>query len=288
VCLGSGRKLRYDALILALGARQYPAFTHGITFDREDEPEAFDELLADVEAGIAPRVAVVVPEQVGWTLPAYELALQLAALGRDHRGVATTLVTHEPAPLAGFGETVSREVARVLLDAGVDIVAGRRAVVISDQAMIAGSRWLTCERVVALPRMVGPRPRGVPADDHGFVPVGAHGEIVGLADAYAVGDGAAHPVKQGGLAAQQADAAVSHLLWRAGLDGRPDPPEPVLRGVLRTPDGPLYLEAALAGGRAGEGSTASWRPLWPAPGRVVARWLSGYLDDRIAARAASV
>jgi hypothetical protein len=62
----------------------------------------------------------------------------------------------------------------------------------------------------------------------------------------------------------------------------------VLRGVLRTPDGPLYLEAALAGGRAGEGSTASWQPLWPAPGRVVARWLSGYLDDRIAARAASV
>jgi sulfide:quinone oxidoreductase len=289
VRLASGRELRYDALILALGARQYPAFTQGITFDREDEREAFDALLADVDAGIASRVAVVVPEQVLWTLPAYELALQLARLGRGDggRGIATTLVTHEPAALAGFGATVSRAVARVLRDAGVDVLPGRRAVVISDEAMIAGARWLTCERIVALPRMVGPRPHGVPADDHGFVPVGAHGEILGVADAYAVGDGAAHPVKQGGLAAQQADAAASHLLWRAGLDGRADPPEPVLRGVLRTPDGPLYLEAALGDSRAGEGSSASWRPLWPAPGRVVSRWVSSYLDDRVATRAAS-
>src|SRR4051794_40205343 len=69
----SGTEIRYDALFVAIGGRPYPAFTHGVTFDRETDAATFDELLSDVDTRLAPHVAIVVPEHVGWTLPAYEL-----------------------------------------------------------------------------------------------------------------------------------------------------------------------------------------------------------------------
>jgi sulfide:quinone oxidoreductase len=286
VALQSGASLEYDTLIVATGARPYPAFTHGITFDREHDAAEFDELLADVDARLAPHVAIVVPDHVGWTLPAYELALSTAGYGRRPAGreVAVTLVTHEPQPLAAFGTTASRVVADVLEEAGVELIAGREAVLMSDAALIAGTQWITADRIVALPRLAGPRPRGVPSDPHGFIPVDRHGRVPDLPDVYAAGDGTASSIKQGGLAAQQADAVVAHILWRLGDDGpEPEPPSPVLRGVLGTPHGALYLQADLGPGRGGEGSVASWLPLWPAPGRVASRWLGGYLDGEAGA-----
>lgn len=280
VVLQSGAELAYDTLILATGARPYPAFAHGVTFDREQDAAAFDELLADVDARLARHVVVVVPEHVGWTLPAYELALSIAAYGRRPAGreVGVTLVTYERQPLAAFGTTASRTVAEVLDEAGIEVVAGREAVVMSDGALIAGGQWITADRIVALPRLAGPRPRGVPADGHGFVPVDEHGRVAGMTDVYAAGDGTAGPIKQGGLATQQADAVVAHVLWRLGAGPEPAPQPPVLRGVLGTARGTLYLQAELGPGRAGEGSIASWVPLWRAPGRVASRWLGGYLE----------
>jgi sulfide:quinone oxidoreductase len=286
VMLGSGASLEYDTLIVATGARPYPAFTHGITFDREHDPAEFDGLLSDVDARLAAHVAIVVPEHVGWTLPAYELALSTAAHGRRPHGrkVAVTLVTHERQPLAAFGTTASRAVAGVLDEAGIELIAGREAVVMSDGALIAGSQWITADRIVALPRLAGPRLRGVPSDPHGFIPVDRHGRVPELPDVYAAGDGTAASIKQGGLASQQADAVVAHIVWRLGAGPEPELPAPVLRGVLGTPRGTLYLQADLGPGRAGEGSVASWLPLWPAPGRVASRWLGGYLDGETGSR----
>jgi sulfide:quinone oxidoreductase len=290
VSLSSGATLPYDTLVIALGAHAYPAFGHGITFEREHDAAAFDELLADIDARFVPHVAVVVPEHVGWTLPAYELALSTRAYGLSPRGrdIAVTLVTHEPQPLAAFGTTASRAVAGVLADAGVEVVCEREALVMSDGALIAGQRWVTADRIVALPRLAGPRPAGVPSDLHGFVPVDAHGRVPGLDGVYAAGDGTTGPIKQGGLAAQQADAVAGHIAWRLGAGLEPQPLAPVLRGVLNTADGPLYLQADLGPGPAGEGSIASWEPLWPAPGRVASRWLAGYLGGAPAVRPAAV
>src|SRR3954469_6238119 len=266
--LRTGASLQYDTLLIATGARPYPAFAHGVTFDRDTEAAEFDELLSDIDARLAPHVAIVVPEHVGWTLPAYELALSIAAYGHGPYGrpVAVTIVTHERHPLSPCGATASRRVAEVLDEAGIAVVAGREAVVMSDGALIAGSQWITADRIVALPRLAGPRPRGVPCDPHGFIPVDGHGRVAGLPNVYAAGDGTSAAIKQGGLAAQQADAAVAHVLWRLGAGPEPQPPAPVLRGVLGTPRGTLYLQADLGPGRAGEGSVASWLPLWPAPG----------------------
>jgi sulfide:quinone oxidoreductase len=166
----------------------------------------------------------------------------------------------------------------VLDDAGIELIAGREAVVMSDAALIAGSEWVTADRIVALPRLAGARPRGLRCDGQGFVPVDRHGRVPGLDGVYAAGDGTMAAIKQGGLAAQQADAVAAHVLWRLDAGPEPDPPAPVLRGVLETRRGRLYLQADLGPGRAGEGSIASWVPLWPAPGRVASRWLSRYLD----------
>src|SRR4051794_20530610 len=229
----SGAELEYDTLIVAIGARPYPAFANGITFDRAHDPAPFDELLADVDAGMAPRVAIVVPENVGWTLPAYELALSTAAYGRRPHGreLAVTLVTYERQPLAAFGTTASRAVGAVLDDAGIELIAGREAVVMSDGALIAGSEWVTADRIVALPRLAGARPRGLPSDAQGFVPVDRHGRVPGVDGVYAAGDGTTAAIKQGGLAAQQADAVVAHLLWRPRAGPRPGPPAPPPRGA---------------------------------------------------------
>jgi len=279
--LRTGASLQYDTLLIATGAHPYPAFAHGVTFDRDTEAAEFDELLSDIDARLAPHVAIVVPEHVGWTLPAYELALSIAAYGRRPRGrrLAVTLVTHERQPLAAFGTTASRAVADVLDEAGVEVIAGREGVVMSDGALIAGSQWITADRIVALPRLAGPRPRGVPSDPHGFIPVDCHGRVPDLPGVYAAGDGTSASIKQGGLAAQQADAVVAHIVWQLGAAAEPTPPTPVLRGVLRTPRGTLYLQAELGPGRAGEGSIASWLPLWPAPGRVASRRLGRYLSS---------
>jgi sulfide:quinone oxidoreductase len=278
--LSSGGTLEYDTLLVAIGGRPYPAFTHGITFDREQDGAAFDDLLSDVDARLAAHVAIVVPEHVGWTLPAYELALSIAAYGGSPYGrrVAVTLVTHERQPLAAFGTTASRAVAGVLEEAAVEVIAGREAVVMSDGALIAGSHWLTADRIVALPRLAGPRLRGLPSDAHGFIPVDGLGRVAETPNVYAAGDGTTTAIKQGGLAAQQADAIVAHVLSRLGAGPEPEPPSAVLRGVLGTPRGTLYLQADLGSGRAGEGSVASWLPLWPAPGRVASRWLGPYLE----------
>jgi sulfide:quinone oxidoreductase len=279
--------LPYDTLIIASGARPYPAYAHGVSFEREREADAFDEVLVDLDAQLVSRLAVVVPAPAGWTLPAYELALAVAVYGRQPHGrdVAVTLVTPEAQPLAAFGSTASRAVAQLLADAGVELIAGSDAVVMSDGALIARGRWVTADRIVALPRLAGPRPRGVPCDADGFIPVDAHGRVPGMGGVYAAGDATAATVKQGGLAAQQADTIVAHLLWRLGVGPQPRPVAPVLRGVLATPRGTLHLQAELGPGRAGEGSIASWVPLWPAPGRVASRWLGAYLDGGREARA---
>ena len=62
----------------------------------------------------------------------------------------------------------------------------------------------------------GSRSGGVPADGSGFVHVNAVCRVKDLDDVYAAGDGTSFPVKQGGLAAQMADAAASAIAATAG------------------------------------------------------------------------
>ncbi|MDX6664265.1 MAG: sulfide:quinone oxidoreductase, partial [Solirubrobacteraceae bacterium] len=54
-----GHMLPYDSLLLAVGGIGFPAYGHGITFDRPGDPAAFMILLDDVRAGLVASVAFV-------------------------------------------------------------------------------------------------------------------------------------------------------------------------------------------------------------------------------------
>jgi CBS domain-containing protein len=100
--------------------------------------------------------------------------------------------------------------------------------------------------------------------------------VHGLADVFAAGDITSFPVKQGGIAAQQADAAAEMIAANAGADLTPHPFRPVLRGLLLTGRQPRYLRHQITGG-AGDPSAASSEPLWWPPAKIVGHYLAPFL-----------
>jgi sulfide:quinone oxidoreductase len=277
--------LPYDGLLVAVGAIPRPAHAHGITFDHLRDPGPFAELVDDIEQGFVGEVALTAPGATGWSLPAFDLALVLRAWSA-RRGiqVAVRVVSAERTPLEAFGEKASAAVAAVLDHAGVEFVGGHEPEVLSDAALLAGSRWVRADRIVSLPRLAGPRVPGLPCDRDGFLLAGRDGAVPGCPGVRAAGDGAASPIKQGGLAAQQGDRAARAMLAEAGA--RVAPAEaPVLRGVLATPAGPLFLEAVREG--PGRRSVASFTPLWSPPSKVATRWLAPHLDGLVSRRTAA-
>ncbi len=274
-----GAEIPYDVLVVTLGARPTPAFAGALTFRGPADTERFRGLLDEVEAGRVERLVFVLPAGVAWALPLYELALMTAAHAErlGIAGVATGLVTHEPAPLAIFGEAASDAAARALDEQGVHLFTGRYPVAFTDGSLTvipAGS--IPADRVVALPRLVGNEIAGLPHDAGGFIPTDRQGLVLGADDVYAAGDCTSFPVKQGGIAAQQADAVAEAIAARAGVPIEPRPFRPVLRGLLLTGRGPAYLRAELDGGH-GETSNAAPDALrWP-PGKIVGKYLAPFL-----------
>ena len=60
---------------------------------------------------------------------------------------------------------------------------------------------------------------GLPADADGFIPVDPYGRVPGVPDVFAAGDATTFPLKQGGLATQQADAAAEAIAAELGARG---------------------------------------------------------------------
>jgi hypothetical protein len=63
-------------------------------------------------------------------------------------------------------------------------------------------------------------------DDGGFIPVDPHGVVRGAADVFAASDATDYPLKQGGLASQQADAVAEAIAARLGAAVVPEPFRP--------------------------------------------------------------
>jgi sulfide:quinone oxidoreductase len=271
-----GALVPYDVLVVATGARPYPAFQDGITFDRELSPEDFDEAMADLDEGLAPHVAIVVPDGVAWTLPAYALALLTAAWGRRRHAAESvvTVLTPERAPLQAFGTAVSESVADLLAAERIVLRAGVHPDVVTATSLRAGGQWVGADRIVSLPLQAGPRLAGLPCDERGFIPADEAGRVDGVADVYVAGDASDSELKQGGLAAQQADRIAADVARRCG--GEPVAAEGlVLRGVLDTRHGPRFLRAHLDDVEAT--STFAAEPLWWPPTKIASRWLAPYL-----------
>jgi sulfide:quinone oxidoreductase len=277
VVLADGQRVDYDSLLVAVGAGSTPAFSRVRTWTPELDQEVFGGLLADLEEGYAKRVAFVVPQNVGWPLPAYELALMTAWDARDmgQDDVEVWVYTPEEEPLAIFGPEASRGLRGDLEEAGVHVETG---VVVHEDPdaparLMAGDRPLESQRVVSLPCAVARGVGGLPVDDRGFIRTDAHGRVESTPGVWAAGDAIAFPIKQGGLAAQQADAAAEAIAAEAGAAVDPQPFHPVLRGVLLTGRGQRWIRRDMD---AEEGETERHALWWP-PTKVTGRYLAPYL-----------
>ena len=277
-----GRELPYDALLLGLGARMRPPFAHALTIDDRRMDAVLHGIVQDVEAGYIHSLAFVAPARMGWPFPIYELALMLARRAYDMSAdVAVTIITPEDAPLAIFGDEASEAVAELLKEAGITTITSAYAQV-SQPGQVSvhpGDRVVQVDRVIALPELFGPAVRGLPAAEHGFIPVDTHSQVRDVPRVYAAGDATDFAIKQGGVAAQQADAAAQSIAALAGVSLTPKPFHPEIRGILLTGGQPRYLTARITGGQ-GFSSQITTEPTWSPPTKIVAAYLAPYLDQR--------
>jgi sulfide:quinone oxidoreductase len=284
--LSGGRLLTYDALIVAVGARAEPSLRGALSFAGHADVESVRGMVGEIaqagSRGAETQLAIVVPVGCGWPLAAYELAL----MAREHLNaseggdaVKIAVVTAEDTPLAVFGPQASAAIDRKLGSAGIAVHAG---------TVVRGWRWgqpelmaggtLQADRVIALPVLRGPSVEGLPADAHGFVRTASDGSVPGAADVWAVGDGSTFPVKQGGIACQQADSVAAAIARRLGIDVEELPFQPTLRGWVWDGDGGKFLRADLGGGRTESPGVAEDSPLWWPVAKVAGRFLGPFLQ----------
>jgi sulfide:quinone oxidoreductase len=278
VTTGGGEEIRYDALLIALGATPVEAVPGAHTFGDEAERGRFTELLAALGRRGVTRLAFVVPRAATWSIAAYELAL-LTAAERDARrleGVELALVTHEAAPLDLFGSSASELVAARLEEAQVSLQTSSSVDRFEDGHLrLSAGEPLAVDAAVALPALEVPRLPGLPQRLHGFVQTDAAMHVAGLEAVWAAGDATWFPIKQGGLAAQQADAAARSIAARAGAHVPIEPFQPVLRGALITGEAPEFLRRSI-GGRGPDLATVG-RALWWPPTKLAGKYLGPYI-----------
>jgi sulfide:quinone oxidoreductase len=281
VRLENGSDLAFDTLILASGAQAHPPFSDAITFGLEGSGRAIREMVDDLRSGEARSASFVAPTTTGWLLPLYELALMTArelALA-DIDDVELQLLTPEDRPLSLFGGQLSQHVGRLLDAAGIEFVHASFAKVDGGGLTYAAIGHPRSDHVVTLPLLSGPDLAGIPASGpHRLIPVDEYGRVAGLTDVYAAGDAVDFPVKQGGISAQQADAAAEHIAAHYGAEIEPAPFRPMLRGMLFTGDEPLYMRSRVP--EADPDVPGAWYPLWWPPTKVAGRYLAPFLFER--------
>ena len=280
--------IEYDALVLCLGASTSERYKHAITIDDRDLDESMHGLIQDVEGGYVHKLAFVAAGQMAWPLPLYELALMTAGRARDMGiEVEITIVTPEDSPLAIFGSFASSSVAALLAQAGIEMVGSAYVEVPSAGEVVIspGDRRLSVDRVVALPELFGPEVRGIPLGEHGFIRVDRYCRVPNTEHIYAAGDATDFPIKHGGIGSQQADVVAESVAALAGAPLTPERFDPTIQAMLLTDAEPVYLTAHLTGGD-GRSSEIADAPTWSPPGKLVAKYLSPYLqalDREIAA-----
>jgi sulfide:quinone oxidoreductase len=298
----TGKKVHYDALLLALGARAQPRYKLALTIDDRGLDKTLRGLIGDVEGGFIDSLAFVIPphrrsasrkrisrsraaltpsrSHVAWPLPLYELALMAAGRANDMNiGLSVSIITPEDAPLAIFGTAASKAVAELLARTGVHTITSANAEVPrpGEIEINSGERRLQAERVIALPELYGPSVRGIPSGEDGFIAVNSYGLVPGAGPVFAAGDATEFAVKHGGIAAQQADTAAGTIAALAGARVTPEPFHPVIRGTLLTDGKPLYLTARMTAGHRFS-SEITDTPTWSPATKIAAQYLAPYLD----------
>lgn len=275
----SGEVLDFDYLIAASGVHSTPAVPGAITFwgvgDQETR-EVFNDLLEGKIKGLA----LTAPGPGSWDLPLYELALLAESRLPDELKETTRLiiVTPEERPLRVFGRPVSEAIAKLLAARGIETVLATHAVEFdgSNLTTVPAGK-IEVDAVVTLPRLAGKFIEGLPHDDEGFIPIDDHCQVLRTENVFAIGDVTSFPVKQGGVATQQADVAATVIAARVGAAVEPLTFDPVLRGVLYTGEGNLYLEGWLSGGHGESSVLTTTRPWRGDDSKIVGKYLTPFL-----------
>jgi sulfide:quinone oxidoreductase len=279
-----GETIPYDDLIVCPGAKLIWPVPGAITFWGIAEDRDVAAVMESIRVGGVRRVAFTMPTADSWALPLYELALLARAeLDRAGEDAELVVVTPEDAPLRIFGRGVAEGMAELLAERRIEVIAGAHPVRFEygflDTAPVGR---LAFDAVVSLPKLEGRRIRGVPHDVDGFVRIDDHCRVIGSDHLYAAGDVTSFPVKQGGLATQQADVAAESIAAGIGAEVDPARFDPILRGVLWTGEEPRYLQGWLGGGH-GETSTFTESPPWGSDeGKIVGRYLTRFLAAAVA------
>jgi sulfide:quinone oxidoreductase len=290
VTTDTGDLVPFDVLVVAAGAVATEPLPGALTFRGRSDVGEMRDLLDGLLTGRVRSVVFTLARTLTWSLPLYELALMTSGylIGREVADRRLTVVTPAPEPLDMFGPAGSEAMRGLLAERHVELrTSARPSRVTADGLVLADGSLVPADRVVTVPELRGPSVPGLPADPHGFLPVDRHGRVRGMQDIYAAGDVTAYPVKQGGLAAQQADAVAEAIAARSGALVDPQPFHPVIRGLLLTGSEPVYLRAEPGAPerphQAGvarvkfDGPSESSRPLWWPPAKVAGRYLAPYL-----------
>jgi sulfide:quinone oxidoreductase len=271
----------YDYLIVASGTRLIAGVSGAVTFWGVPDDPRVQDVIRDLREARVHRLAFTMPGGGTWALPLYELALLADSelSKREVKGGSLVIVTPEDSPLEIFGRAASERVGELLAERDVEVVTEAMPIQFHDgQLAVSPHGTVDADAVISLPRMEGRRIAGVPHDGAGFIPVDEYGRVHGMEHAYAAGDVTTFPVKQGGVATQQADVAAEAIAARLGCEIVAKPLDPILRGVLWTGAEPLYLSGYLAGGH-GETSYAGEVAPWEGgeQDKLVARYLTPFL-----------
>ena len=277
VTLRGARSLAYDVLAVCIGGLTRPAYTSALTFWSTSAHMPVDDLIGRAAESPSGTLAVVIPPQTTWPLPAYELALMLRRRAEELELEPRILIlTPESTPLGVFGAAGSAAISTRLRVRDVKIETGEHIEEYGHQLRRRDGAALEAGVTIALPRIDGPSIPGLPADREGFIPIDEHCRVIGCEDVYAAGDGTSFPIKQGGIASQQADTAAEHLAATVGAGIEAKPFRPVLRGELLTGADSIKLVHGVDDGRPGQVSPDYlWWPRLKVGGRYLPAWLAG-------------
>lgn len=276
-----GRQLPYDAILLALGGHERTPSSDVVLFTDHTADHLYRGILREIESGVTTSLALVEPSGPSWPLPLYELALLTARQAHDAGAdLQISVISADPRPLLAFGGDISNAVTRLLREAGISLypesqarVDGPHQLLVQPSGVELQPNW-----IVTLPTIAGPNVRGLPGDAvDRFLEVD---EFCRVRDTdgriFAAGDATDLRIKQGGLAAAQADTAAAGIAHLAGAAPRPAPFRAVMRGALLTGGKPLYLTAYLIG-QAGVRAEVHAEPPWRSTELIVAEELTTYL-----------
>jgi sulfide:quinone oxidoreductase len=276
-----GEKIPYDYLLLCPGVESRAVIPGTETFWGSGYEGPVVRVIGRLREGELRRVAFAIPGAATRSLPIYELALMAAAdlAEAGVEDVRLTVVSPEDLPLGIFGKRAGEHVRDLLNERGIELVMGAHPIEFEDGLLhVTPGGSIEADAVISAPQLEGRRITGVPCDESGFVDVDEHNRVVGLERVFAAGDVTSFPVKQGGIATQQADAVAEAIAADLGLRPAAPPFDPILRAVLWTGAEPQYLYGMLSGGH-GETSVFSEKPLWEREGKIVGRYLAPFLDS---------